>query len=82
MELNTLRSLSTVMLLLVFVGIVFWAYSRQRLAAFDAAARLPLIDDDAPTPSVGPQAAQTPPPPEGARKLGNGPSFSQEDKHE
>ena len=54
MELNALRSASTVLLLLIFVGIVVWAYSRQRQSAFDAAAQLPLIDDT-PTPSVRPE---------------------------
>lgn len=48
MDLNTLRSATTVMLLLIFVGIVIWAWSRERRSAFDAAARLPLIDDATP----------------------------------
>ena len=50
MDLNTLRSATTVVLLLIFIGIVAWAWSHRRQAAFDAAARLPLIDDT-PTPS-------------------------------
>lgn len=45
MDLNTLRSASTVLMLLIFIGIVIWAYSRKRRGAFDAAAQLPLIDD-------------------------------------
>ncbi len=45
MDLNALRSATTVLLLLIFVGIVIWAWSRNRRGAFDAAARLPLIDD-------------------------------------
>ena len=49
MDINLLRSIATVLMLLIFVGIVVWAYSRRRRAAFDAAARLPLLDD-APTP--------------------------------
>ena len=36
----------TVLLLVVFVGIVVWAYSGARKKDFDAAARLPLDDDD------------------------------------
>ncbi len=48
MDLNTLRSATTVMLLLIFVGIVIWAFGRSRRSAFDAAARLPLIDDAPP----------------------------------
>lgn len=36
----------TLILLVVFLGIVFWAYSGKRKADFDAAARLPLEDHD------------------------------------
>ena len=36
----------TVLLLVVFIGIVFWAYSSKRKQDFDEAARLPLDDDD------------------------------------
>ena len=36
----------TAALLLLFVGIVGWAYSRRRRADFDDAARLPLRDDE------------------------------------
>lgn len=35
----------TVLLLVVFVGIVIWAYSGARKKDFDEAARLPLDDD-------------------------------------
>ncbi len=41
----------TVFLLLLFVGLVIWAWSGKRKADFDAAARLPLEgDDDTPAP--------------------------------
>jgi cytochrome c oxidase cbb3-type subunit 4 len=36
----------TLILLLVFLGVVFWAYSSRRKADFDAAARIPLEDHD------------------------------------
>jgi cytochrome c oxidase cbb3-type subunit 4 len=36
----------TVLLLVVFVGIVVWAYSGARKKDFEEAARLPLDDDD------------------------------------
>lgn len=45
-----LRSLITVVLLLLFVGLWFWAFSKKRRDDFDAAARLPLEDDDRPAP--------------------------------
>ena len=38
-------SLMTVVMLIVFVGIVAWAYSGKRRAAFDDAARVPLEED-------------------------------------
>lgn len=49
MDINDLRSLITVVSLLLFLGIVFWAWSGKRKTAFDEAARLPL-DDDHPLP--------------------------------
>ncbi len=45
MNLNDLRSLLTVLLLVVFVGIVVWAWSRRNRAAFDEAARLPFQEE-------------------------------------
>jgi len=32
--------------MVIFFGIVVWAYSRKRKPEFDEAARLPLDDDD------------------------------------
>lgn len=49
MDVNDLRSIITVVSFLLFIGIVFWAWSGRRKADFDAAARLPL-DDDQPLP--------------------------------
>ncbi|MFY9479201.1 MAG: cbb3-type cytochrome oxidase subunit 3 [Pseudomonadota bacterium] len=45
MELGTLRSLVTLVSLVMFVGIVWWAYARRNKSHFDEAARLPLSDD-------------------------------------
>ena len=45
MNINDLRSTFTVLLFLVFVGIVWWAYSDRRKAGYAEAARLPLDDD-------------------------------------
>ena len=36
----------TVALFVLFIGIVLWAWSRGSKPGFDAAARLPLEDDD------------------------------------
>ena len=45
MDLNTLRSAATVVLLLLFIAIVAWAYGRSRRGGFEAAGYLPLLDE-------------------------------------
>ena len=45
MDINTLRGLSTLFLLIAFVGLVFWAYSGKRKKEFDEAANLPFADE-------------------------------------
>ena len=47
MDINDIRSALTVLAFASFIGIVIWAWSGRRKAAFDEAARLPLEDDDA-----------------------------------
>lgn len=47
MDVNLIRSILTAVLFVVFLGIVFWAWSGRRKADFEAAARLPLDDDHA-----------------------------------
>ncbi len=42
------HSIWTVIVFLVFIGIVLWAYSSRRKKDFDEAARLALDDDDKP----------------------------------
>lgn len=44
--LNDLRAVVTLLAFGVFIGIVFWAYSRRRKKAFDEAAQLPFSDDE------------------------------------
>ena len=46
MSAQDLHMVITVVSFLVFIGIVWWAYSAPRKAAFDEAARMPLEDDD------------------------------------
>jgi len=43
---STLLSLWTVLVLIVFLGIVIWAWNSSNKAAFDAAARIPIDDDE------------------------------------
>ena len=43
---STLASIFTVLSFVVFVGIVFWAYSARRKRSFDAAANEPFVLPD------------------------------------
>ena len=45
MDYSLFSGVMTVVMLVVFVGIMVWAWSGKRRAAFDAAARVPLEDD-------------------------------------
>jgi cytochrome c oxidase cbb3-type subunit 4 len=45
MNYSLFGSVMTVVMLVVFIGIVVWAWSGKRRAAFDEAARVPLEDD-------------------------------------
>jgi cytochrome c oxidase cbb3-type subunit IV len=45
MELATFRGLVTGILLVSFLLLVVWAWSKRRAADFEAAARLPLDED-------------------------------------
>jgi cytochrome c oxidase cbb3-type subunit 4 len=53
-DINDLRSLFTVLALIAFIGIVWWAYSDRRKATYEEAAMLPL-DDDSPFVPSAPQ---------------------------
>ena len=57
MDINDLRSLFTVLSFLAFVGIVWWAYS-SRQQSYEAAARIPLEEDDQPAGVAGRGADQ------------------------
>jgi len=45
MDINSLRSIVTVVALVVFIGIVAWAWSNKNKARFDEAANLPFEQD-------------------------------------
>jgi cytochrome c oxidase cbb3-type subunit IV len=45
LNIGTLRGIVTAILLVLFVWLVIWAWSRKRRPKFDAAARLPLEED-------------------------------------
>ena len=47
MTFTLFQALWSIVVLITFLGIVFWAYSGKRKAAFDEAARLPFDDQTA-----------------------------------
>jgi cytochrome c oxidase cbb3-type subunit IV len=47
-DINVLRGLSTVMVMIGFIGICVWAYSSKRKEEFTQAALMPFADDDLP----------------------------------
>lgn len=46
MDTGTFRGIITGILIVAFIGITVWAYSRRRKPDFDEAANLPFADDD------------------------------------
>ena len=44
-DINTLRSVATVISFITFIGIVAWAYSRGKKVDFEQAAKLPFEQD-------------------------------------
>jgi cytochrome c oxidase cbb3-type subunit 4 len=45
MDINTFRGIVTGVLLLLFLFLIGWAWSKRRTQAFEAAARVPLEDE-------------------------------------
>lgn len=45
MSIDDFRAWHTVVLMVAFIGIVVWAYSRKRKKSFDDAANLPFADE-------------------------------------
>lgn len=45
MDINDVRGLATVFILIAFIGICWWAFSPRRKARFDEAANLPFADE-------------------------------------
>jgi cytochrome c oxidase cbb3-type subunit 4 len=46
MDINDFRAWHTIVLLIAFLAIVWWAYSKKRKKSFDEAANLPFADED------------------------------------
>ncbi len=46
MDTGTFRGIITFLLIVAFLGITWWAYSRRRKPDFEEAAQLPFAEDD------------------------------------
>ncbi|SHE57224.1 cytochrome c oxidase cbb3-type subunit 4 [Modicisalibacter ilicicola DSM 19980] len=46
MDIGTFRGITTLLIMIAFLGIVFWAYSKRRKKDFDEAKNLPFADED------------------------------------
>jgi len=44
-DINTLRGLATVFVMIAFLGVCWWAYGPKRKRQFDEAAQLPFADE-------------------------------------
>jgi cytochrome c oxidase cbb3-type subunit 4 len=56
MDMGLFRGLLTLALMILFIGLVVWAFSRRRRKDFEAAARLPLEDDRQPAAKAEPDS--------------------------
>ena len=48
MDMGLVRGLITAAILVLFIGISIWSFSRKRQSDFEAASKLPLGDDETP----------------------------------
>lgn len=46
MDIGTFRGITTLLIMIAFLGVVFWAYSKRRKKDFDEAKNLPFADED------------------------------------
>ena len=51
---SVFHSIWTVLMFILFIGIVVWAWSRRRSGDFAAAAQIPLDDDESETELIPP----------------------------
>ncbi len=45
MDINTIRSVVTIISFLTFIGIIIWVWRRRKTKDFEEAANLPFLDD-------------------------------------
>jgi cytochrome c oxidase cbb3-type subunit 4 len=59
MDIGTLRGISTLFLMLTFIGLVFWVYSGKRKKEYEDAGNLPFADEQpGPSPAHEPALKQ------------------------
>ena len=46
MDINDLRGVATLLVMIAFISVCVWAYSPKRKKRFDEAAQLPFSDED------------------------------------
>ncbi|WP_438465215.1 cbb3-type cytochrome oxidase subunit 3 [Marinomonas sp. PE14-40] len=46
MDINTLRSIATVLAFVAFIAVTLWAFSKRKKGDFNEAANLPFDDDE------------------------------------
>ena len=46
MDINDLRGISTALLMVAFISMCIWAYSKKRKRSFEEAANLPFADEE------------------------------------
>ncbi|GHA99931.1 CcoQ/FixQ family Cbb3-type cytochrome c oxidase assembly chaperone [Modicisalibacter luteus] len=46
MDIGTFRGITTLLIMIAFIGVVFWAYSKRRKKDFDEASHLPFADEE------------------------------------
>ncbi|EGG98153.1 Cytochrome c oxidase subunit CcoQ [gamma proteobacterium IMCC2047] len=46
MDATDLRGITTLLVMIAFLGVCYWAYSSKQKKRFDEAAQLPFADDD------------------------------------
>jgi cytochrome c oxidase cbb3-type subunit 4 len=47
MDVNDLRGITTIIIMIAFISVCVWAYSSKQKKRFDEAANLPFADDEA-----------------------------------
>jgi len=50
MDINTIRGVLTIILMIAFLGLVVWAWSSKRKETFDKLSQMPLEEDDGQAP--------------------------------